>query len=218
MPEARRHKYVLDTFLFLLLAVPLFQISHATVEPKTTKTPASVVSRFDQSLLATMKAGETAGMLKRCAIMRSAVRSSFGLPFISRLVLGHYWSSFTPAQQTRFMHLFSHLVAATYAYNFNGYGGQEIKIDRSLVRGNNAYVYTTFFTPGHGHRHQFDYVLHHSGSRWLIVNIVADGVSDMAIRRSEYQAFLHHGSVAALLHAIQHQYKMLLEMGIRGNR
>jgi phospholipid transport system substrate-binding protein len=57
--------------------------------------------------------------------------------------------------------------------------------------------------------------LHHSANRWLIVNIVADGVSDMAIRRAEYQAFLHHGSVAALLNAIQHQYKMLLKMGSR---
>jgi phospholipid transport system substrate-binding protein len=215
MSKTGRRKYVLNAFLFLVLAFPVLQISRANGAPTTNKTPASVVSRFDQSLLATMKAGKSAGMLKRCAIMRNAVRSSFGLPFISRLVLGHYWNSFTPAQQMRFMHLFSRLVAATYAYNFNGYGGQEIKIDRSLVRGNNAYIYTTFFTPGHGHKHQFDYVLHHSGSRWLIVNIVADGVSDMAIRRAEYQAFLHHGSVPALLNAIQHQYKMLLKMGSR---
>ncbi len=215
MPKIGHRKYVLNAFLFLALAFTLLQISRANVVATTNKTPAKVVSRFDQSLLATMKAGKSAGMLKRCAIMRTAVRSSFGLPFISRLVLGHYWNSFTPTQQTRFMHLFSRLVAVTYAYNFNGYGGQEIKIDRSLVRGNNAYVYTTFFTPGHGHKHQFDYVLHHSGNRWLIVNIVADGVSDMAIRRAEYQAFLHHGSVAALLNAIQHQYEMLLKMGSR---
>ena len=152
-------------------------------------------------------------MRGRYAIMLKAVQSSFDLPFIGKLVLGHYWQTFSPAQRNTFMRLFSRLAAVTYAYNFNGYNGQEIKIDRSVGRRTDAFVYTLFFVPGHGHQHSFDYVLRKEGHRWLIVNIVADGVSDMAIRREEYQGYLKHGSFAGLVAAMRHQYAKLAKAG-----
>jgi phospholipid transport system substrate-binding protein len=177
--------------------------------------PSTVVASFDHSLLMTMKAGGKAGMGTRYAIMLKAVKRTFDLPFIGKLVLGHYWGTFSPAQRSDFMRLFARLVAVTYAYNFNGYNGQVIKVERSVTRAGNAFVYTAFFKPGSGHRHSFDYVLRKDGNRWLIVNIVADGVSDMAIKREEYQNFLRHRSFSDLMAVMQHHFIKLYKMGER---
>jgi phospholipid transport system substrate-binding protein len=181
----------------------------------TDSTPSTIVAGFDQSLLMTMKAGRTAGMNARYVIMLKAVRKTFDLPFIGKLVLGHYWDTFSPAQRSSFMRLFARLVAVTYAYNFNGYNGQVIKIERSVTRAGTAFVYTAFFKPGGGHRHSFDYVLRKDGNHWLMVNIVADGVSDMAIKREEYQNLLRRGSFSGLMAAMHRQFAELYKMGSR---
>jgi phospholipid transport system substrate-binding protein len=207
---------LLQSIGFAIVGV-LFFTPYAAAQPagntEGRAPPSAVVRRFDQALLATMKAGQAAGMSGRYAIMHKAVRTSFDLSFIGKLVLGHYWKMFSPAQRQAFTDLFAKLVAATYAYNFDGYNGQEFKIERDAERGANAFVYTEFFIPGHGHRHSFDYVLHKDQNRWLIVNVVADGVSDMAIKREEYQNALRHGSYDSLIARMRREYSLLQKKG-----
>ena len=46
---------------------------------------------------------------------------------------------------------------------------------------------------------QLDYLLHRTGSRWRIINIIAEGVSDLALKRADYSAFLKNNGFEALL-------------------
>ena len=44
-----------------------------------------------------------------------------------------------------------------------------------------------------------NYLLHNRDGRWRIINIIADGVSDLALKRAEYQRVLEEQSFAGLL-------------------
>ena len=44
-----------------------------------------------------------------------------------------------------------------------------------------------------------DYTLHDRRGAWQIVNILADGVSDLALKRAEYRRFLTDGTIDDLI-------------------
>jgi phospholipid transport system substrate-binding protein len=46
---------------------------------------------------------------------------------------------------------------------------------------------------------QLDYVLHRVGSPWRIINVVADGASDLALKRADYTSFLKSNGFDPLL-------------------
>jgi len=46
---------------------------------------------------------------------------------------------------------------------------------------------------------RFDYVLREGKEGWRIVNVLADGVSDLALKRVEYRAILQRDGFPALI-------------------
>ena len=56
------------------------------------------------------------------------------------------------------------------------------------------------------------YVLHQTeDGPWKVINVVANGVSDLALKRAEYQRILRDGDFAELLEHIGEQSQRLAE-------
>jgi len=56
----------------------------------------------------------------------------------------------------------------------------------------------------------FEYLLRQGGGgEWRIVNIVADGVSDLALKRAEYQRILANGTLDSLIKELEAQTERL---------
>lgn len=176
--------------------------------PATAEGPSKVIERFDSALIETMKAGKKAGIAGRVRVMQSVVQTSFDVPGISQMVLGHYWNTLSQGQQKRFVNLLSRLVVVSYAANFDSYSGQQLKIMNVRRQGKRAFVSTQFSDPGSGQSHTFDYIVHlgHAGN-WTIINVIADGVSDVAVKRAEYTSIMGKGSFQDLINALQKQIK-----------
>ena len=51
----------------------------------------------------------------------------------------------------------------------------------------------------------FEYLLQQDGASWKIINIVADGVSDLALKRAEYQRVFTSGGVEGLIAELEQQ-------------
>jgi ABC-type transporter MlaC component len=51
----------------------------------------------------------------------------------------------------------------------------------------------------------FEYLLQRDGEDWEIINIVADGVSDLALKRAEYQRLFASGGIDGLIAALERQ-------------
>ena len=158
-----------------------------------------IVEKLHSTLLAVMKDGEKIGYQGRYGRLEPVIKSSFDMPFISRTVLGKYWESLNDEQRSRFVEAFTRLSTATYAANFDSYSGEHFKmIPERETDGGRILVQSTLIKSDGG-QVQLDYLLHRTGNRWRIVNIIAEGVSDLALKRADYSAFLKSKGFDALL-------------------
>ncbi len=178
-------------FLAILMVEPLPQVS---AQPAT-----DVVENLHKTLLLVMKEGNQLGYQGRYDRLAPVITACFDMPFIAKIVLGRFWETFDSEQRSKFVETFSKLSIATYAANFDTYSGEQFKvISEKEVSGGRIQVQTRLIKSD-GEPVQLDYLLHRVGSQWRIINVVADGVSDLALKRADYTAFLKTNGLDPLL-------------------
>lgn len=135
------------------------------------------------------------------------IERTHDLPYIAELTIRRAWRDLSEADRLRFVAAFERLSVMTYASRFAGVapgsfeeygvtdpeaGSGRIEVRSAIVRDDGSKV-------------PLDYLLHETGRGWQIVNILADGVSDLALKRAEYQKMLDTGTVDDLIAAIDAQ-------------
>ncbi len=181
--------------LLLLLAI-------YTVEPSSfvDAHPATgVVENLHTTLLIVMKDGNQIGYQGRYDRLAPVITAGFDMPFIAKTVLGRYWETLSTEQKSRFIEAFSKLSIATYAANFDAYSGERFKVISEKEATDARILVQTQLIKSDGGQVQLDYLLHKTGSQWRIINVVADGVSDLALKRADYTSFLKNKGFDPLL-------------------
>ena len=184
--------------------VPLVLIA-LTVCPAPTKLFAAphpgteVIEGLHAALLAVMKDGQKLGYRGRYEQLSPVIRNNFDLPFIARTVLGRYWDELKDEQKSRFVEEFSKLTIATYAANFDVYSREQFKVISHKELGNGQIEVRTNLLKSDGEGVSLDYILHHPGREWRIINIIANGVSDLALKRADYTNYLRNKGFDALV-------------------
>lgn len=178
-------------FLLISLATPMASAGdQGAVE---------VVEKLHSTLLAIMKDGNTIGYQGRYDRLAPVIHSHFDIPFVSSTVLGKQWEALNSEQRSRFIKVFTQLSIATYAANFKSYSGEYFKvISEKDVSGGRVLVQTQL-VKSDGEKIQLDYLLNRTGGEWRVINIIAQGVSDLALKRADYSAFLKSKGFEALL-------------------
>lgn len=158
-----------------------------------------VVEKFQAELIEVMKNGKTLGYAGRYDRLIEPISESHDLIKIARVVVGKEWEKLTGEQQDKLVDVFSKLSVASYAHNFKEYGGEAFvfESEEQTTRGG-VVVHYVFKVPDEK-SHKFDYWLKEKGDSWRIINIIADGVSDLALRRSEYTTILQREGFDALI-------------------
>jgi len=158
-----------------------------------------VVANLHTTLLAVMKDGGQIGYKGRYDRLEPVIRASFDLPFISKTVLGRYWETLNQDQRSKFIETFSELSIATYAGNFDSYSGESFKtISEKEVSGGRILVQSRLIK-SKGGEIPLDYIFHRVDHEWRIINVIAEGVSDLALKRADYAVFLKIKGFDALL-------------------
>jgi len=192
------------TLLRLPLIVTLFfALAAPGVTVEIESAPAAVVERFQQELISAMKAAEQLGYRGRYARLAPAVRRSHDIAAISRISVGSYWDGLQPAQQAKLVKTFARLSISTYAERFDGYSGERFETQSSGDLSADVAGVRSLFTKSDGGEIQFDYLLRNDERGWRIVNIVIDGVSDLALKRAEYAEILSRDGFDALIAALE---------------
>ena len=165
-----------------------------------------VVERFQTHLLDTMKRGNELNFEGRFNFLDQVVRTTHAAAKISEIVLGRkHWKTLSDEQKKEFIEVFTRLNIATYAHYFKAYSGEDFKfISKQKTRRGNMLI-RTVFVESNGNEVQFDYLMIKTGGRWLIINIKADGVSDLAVKRSEYTNVLKREGFEPLLEKLKHK-------------
>ncbi|MDD5272048.1 MAG: ABC transporter substrate-binding protein [Methylovulum sp.] len=181
----------------LVVAALLLAPAHAFAEE--TNTARQIVDNFQTQLLAVMKEGKKLGYAGRYAKLFDVVSASHDLSKIARIVVGKEWEKLSEAQQQQLVDVFSKLSVASYAHNFKDYSGEAFVFDSEETTNRGGVVIHSHLTIPDDKDVKFDYMLKEKGSSWRINNIIANGVSDLALKRSEYTSILQRDGFDALI-------------------
>lgn len=159
----------------------------------------AVVDQLHARLLAVMKEGEKLGYKGRYDRLAPVITAGFDLPFIAKTVMGRYWDTLNSEQKSRFMEAFGKLSVATYAANFDSYSGERFKFVSEKELGGGQVEIRSRLVKSDGGEVSLDYLLHRVGDEWRILNVIAEGVSDLALKRADYTGYLKKHGFDALL-------------------
>lgn len=168
-------------------------------------TPADTITSFHEVLIDNMKNGATLKCSGRSEKIGAAVDAGFDLPFLAQRVLRRQWKDLSEEQRTTFTATFRELVLITYANQFARFGGEKFETLTTKELADGTRLVNAKLTPGRGAPVNFDYVLREGNGTWRIVNVVADGVSDLALRSSQYDKIYKAGGYDGLIAQIKLQ-------------
>lgn len=147
---------------------------------------AGVIGSFHEALLVSMKAGSTAGCAGRAKGLSPAIDADFDFPYLAQRVLRRRWSGLDDTQRQQFTALFHELVVTTYAGNFSNYSGEKFSAPAAQAMPDGTQLVKTQLITAKGEAVELDYVLRQTDSQWRVVNIIAEGVSNLALWSSQY--------------------------------
>ncbi|MGH8505560.1 MAG: ABC transporter substrate-binding protein [Stenotrophobium sp.] len=171
--------------------------------------PAGTVDHFHAALLNNMEHGQALGCSGRTQKMAAVIPTTFDLPFISRQVLRHHWSELTAAQQTTLVQTLQSLAIATYAGQFARHDGEKFTTGETQSLPNGAQLVRAKLSLPNRDPVNFDYVLRLDDGHWKVINVVADGVSDLAIRSAQYERLFKEQGYDGLIKFLRKQIEQL---------
>ena len=178
---------VLQTLMAGLLAL-------GTVLPSAAQNTDAVatVDNLHAALLDIMQNAESLGLAGRRDRIAPVIRDSLDLRFITRFALGRYWSDLSAEQRDSIVDVFSRWTIANYASRFNAYSGEQFEtISSEPARRGRELVRTALMVSNDPAENvTLDYLLHEADGKWRIVNVIANGVSDLSLKRADYGAVL----------------------------
>lgn len=180
--------------------------------------PAAIVEELQRALLAYMSAAREVGGLPDGPVrdrLRDAVLATHDFAYISRVVLGRLWRDLDEQDRQRFIERFTSLSLATYADRFADFEGDTFTVTgEGEGRFGQRRISANLVSPDR--QRSFEYLLRQNDGAWRIVNIIVDGVSDLALRHAEYTSFVQDNGFPALLTELERQRDELLSDSATG--
>jgi phospholipid transport system substrate-binding protein len=132
--------------------------------------------------------------------LKSLLDQSTDLDLVARLVLGRYWRDGTDAQKREYVRLFHQLVMQTMAERFSWYTGETFEIiDAKPVDDRDTMVSTRIVRPNGKPPILVDWRVRRSERGYLLIDIVAEGVSLVVTQRSEAAEYISRNGFDGLL-------------------
>ena len=193
----------------------------ASLVPATSEAQ-QTVGALHQVLSANLRDGDVVGFSERLARLTPVVASSFDFQAIARVAMGREINSLDAQEVARFEQLLGHLSAATYADQFSGTESSSESpttftvVSERPARGGRIVLRTRLQEPAQ-EPVALDYVLHNTARGLRIINVVANGVSDLSLKRAQYAAVIRRSGVSALLEKIETQLSQLTQSAASGS-
>jgi phospholipid transport system substrate-binding protein len=183
------------TLLCAMLLPALAETAYGAVSD-----PAAIqVQTLNNSLLKSMQAGRAASATERYKGLEPVIEQVFALPLVTRLSVGPDWASFSPEQQQALITAFTRFTVANYVHNFHDYDGQKFEIDDNVPTRGEDKIVRTRVIPTHDVPVSLLYRMHEVGGVWKIVDVYSNGVSELALRRSDFATALASGGAPTLI-------------------
>jgi phospholipid transport system substrate-binding protein len=173
-----------------------------------TASPAAVISALQQHLLTYMSAARAADgnvSAESVATLRQQILDTHDFNYIARIVLGRHWRSLDEQRRSAFTERFTDLSLTTYAIRFAEFAGETFEItgEAESAFGQRSVEASLVTRDG---QHSFEYLLRgNDEGDWKIVNIIVDGISDLALKRAEYATLFSDAGFDGLMTELERQ-------------
>jgi phospholipid transport system substrate-binding protein len=193
MANSMRRKYAILVCAALVLA------GADSARAADSDPAAAQVQTLTASLLKSMQAGAAVSMTERYRDLEPVIEQVFALPLVTRLSVGPEWANFSPDQQQALIAAFSRYTVANYAHNFRNFNGQKFEIDDAVVsRGQDKIVRTRIVHRPDPPVSMF-YRMHEVDGTWKIIDVDTEGVSALALHRTDFAAAIASGGAPLLI-------------------
>lgn len=155
--------------------------------------PRVLIEDFHAALIAGMQS--TGGFEARLATVAPAVDAAFDVQSIARISLGKSWRAMDAAARADFVALMRELISTTYAGRFSSFDGQRFETEAAQEVRPGRWVVKTRLVRANGEVVTLDYYLRDG----RVFNVVANGVSDLSLRRADYAAIVEQSGLEGLI-------------------
>jgi len=181
--------------LTAVFCVPLADSARAATSDPTV----NPVQTLTDSLLKSMRAGTTMSMTERYKQLQPVIEQVFAMPLVTRLAVGPEWTNFPADQQKALIAAYTRFTVANYAHNFHDFDGQKFEIDDNVLTRGDDKVVRTRVIPAHDVPVSLLYRMHEVDGSWRVIDVISDGVSQLALRRSDFAVAIAAGGAPALI-------------------
>ena len=187
-------KWTLSAGLFLLMTA-FFQ----TVAAQTYGDPLGPIKKFHAGLIEMMK---TPGYVNKNTSLRPVVQDTFDTATVARIALGRNWRKLPQTDQSTLASLMAEVIVSSYASRFPEYKDQQFEvIGETPVKSNRTIIRTRMLTTSE--TVELDYQLVSLEGHWKIFDVVANGVSDLSLKRATYFTTFKSSGVNGVIEEIK---------------
>jgi len=191
-------KHYLTVSLMVMLAVLLGAASaRASVTDEVKQTVDQVVSIVSDSNLK-----KPQNEAKRRAALKSAISRIFDYGEMAKRSLGVHWKGRSRSEHKEFVDLFASLLENSYANKIESYHNEKILYDKEIVDGDYAEVRSRIVT-AKTDEYSLNYRLLKEGNRWMVYDVVIEGVSLVSNYRSQFNKIIVNQGYGELVNKLK---------------
>jgi phospholipid transport system substrate-binding protein len=137
------------------------------------------------------------------AEIRKIAGDLFDFDEMARRTLSRHWAGRTRAERAEFVTLFTDLLERSYVGRIEGYAGEKINYVGESLEGGYAVVRSRI-VPARGRTETtLDYRLHRRDGRWMVYDVLIDGVSFVSTYRGQFNRVISASSYGGLVDALR---------------
>jgi phospholipid transport system substrate-binding protein len=135
---------------------------------------------------------------ERRSAVRQVANETFDFSETAKRSLARHWAARTPAEREEFVQLFADLLERSYISKIELYGGEQIRFVGESVESDGAVVRTRLLTK-QGTEIPIDYRMLARGDKWLVYDVLIEGVSLIANYRTQFNKIITTSSYQELV-------------------
>jgi phospholipid transport system substrate-binding protein len=149
-------------------------------------------------------------VLERRKAVRKIAEEIFDFGETAKRSLARHWQTRSPAEREEFVGLFADLLERSYMSKVELFNGERITYTGETIDGDLALVRTRIITK-QGTEIPVDYRLHKKNDKWLVYDVIIEGVSLIANYRTQFNKIIQTSSYEELVKKMKTKQEEFLE-------
>jgi phospholipid transport system substrate-binding protein len=135
---------------------------------------------------------------QRRQALKNTISQIFDYGEMAQRSLATHWKERTPAERKEFVSLFATLLENSYATKIESYHNEKIVYLAESIDGQHAEVKSKIIAPK-GDEYSLDYRLMQKGAKWMVYDVVIEGVSLVSNYRGQFNRIINSQGYPALV-------------------